>query len=64
MVVMKGKWQHGIYILLRNIVMGILAVSSDSNQDNYCVELWHYRLSHMSEHRLTALSKRGLLKGG
>ncbi|KAI4344899.1 hypothetical protein L6164_012081 [Bauhinia variegata] len=60
---MKGKRQHGIYTLLGNSVMGLVAVSSSSNQGNDCTELWHRRLGHMSEQGLTILAKKGLLDG-
>ena len=39
MVVMKGKWLHGIYTLLGNTVMGIVVASSASKKDNDCTEL-------------------------
>ena len=63
MVLMKGKWQHGIYTLLGNTVMGTMVVSYASKQENDCTELWHCRLGHISEQALIVLSKRGLLKG-
>ena len=63
MVVMKGKWQHGIYTLLRNTMIGIVVVSSASKQDNDCTKLWYCKLGHMSEQGLTVLSEKGLLKG-
>ena len=39
MVVKKGKWQHGIYTLLGNTVMGTVVVSPTSKQENDCTKL-------------------------
>ncbi|KAI4379947.1 hypothetical protein MLD38_006183 [Melastoma candidum] len=60
--VMKGKRQHGIYVLMGNTVTGTVAVSS-YEQFVDCTELWHCRLGHMNEQGLTILSKKGLLNG-
>ncbi|KAI4313020.1 hypothetical protein MLD38_037799 [Melastoma candidum] len=60
--VMKGKRQHGIYVLMGNIVTGTVAVSS-SEQSIDSTELWHCRLGHMSARGLAILSKKGLLNG-
>ena len=49
MVVMKGKWQHGVFTLLGNTMMGTVAFSLASKQDNDCTKLWYCRLGHMSE---------------
>ncbi|KAI4339466.1 hypothetical protein MLD38_024409 [Melastoma candidum] len=60
--VMKGKRQHGIYVLIGNTMTGTVAVSS-YEQSVDCTELWHCRLGHMSEQGFTILSKKRLLNG-
>ena len=49
LVMMKGKLQHGIYILMGSSVMGIVAVSHSLKQHDDCTKLWHHILGHMSE---------------
>ncbi len=63
LVVMKGRLQHGVYILIGNSVMGTVAVSSSLEKNNDQTELWHRRLGHMSEKGLAVLGKQGLLEG-
>ena len=63
MVVMKGKLQGGIYILLGSTVIGTVAVLSSERSYDDATRLWHMRLGHMSEKGMTILAGRGLLKG-
>ncbi|KAL0368440.1 UNVERIFIED_CONTAM: Retrovirus-related Pol polyprotein from transposon TNT 1-94 [Sesamum calycinum] len=61
LTMMKGKRTAGnIYKLLGNTVVGGVH-SVDLCDDN--TKLWHMRLSHLSEHRMTELHKRNLLHG-
>lgn len=45
----KGKLQHGIYILMSSYsFMGTMIVSCTKKNRNDNIELWHFRLDHMS----------------
>nr|KYP56816.1 Retrovirus-related Pol polyprotein from transposon TNT 1-94 [Cajanus cajan] len=63
LVVMKGKLQHGIYVMLGNSFQGTVFISHSLEQHVDNTELWHHRLGHMSERGLVVLSKQGLLGG-
>ena len=62
-MVMKGKLQGGIYLLLGSIVNGTATVLSFERSDGVATRLWHMQLGHMSEKGMTILAGRGLLKG-
>nr|ABA91380.1 retrotransposon protein, putative, Ty1-copia subclass [Oryza sativa Japonica Group] len=58
----KGyKYSGGDGIL--KLILGNVAVVSDSLSNSDATNLWHMRLGHMSEIGLAELSKRGLLYG-
>ena len=61
LVVMKGKLQHEIYVMLDHSFQGTVSVSHSLEQHVDNTELWHRRLGHMSERGLAVLSKQGLL---
>lgn len=63
LVVMKGKMARNLYALQGSTVLGTVAISSPINPDKDCTHVWHMRLGHMSERRMTMLSKQGLLCG-
>ena len=63
LVVMKGKLQHGIYVMLGHSFQGTVSVSHSLEQHVDNTELWHRRLAHMSERGLAVLTKQGLLGG-
>nr|KYP63829.1 Retrovirus-related Pol polyprotein from transposon TNT 1-94 [Cajanus cajan] len=63
LVVMKGKLQHGIYVMLGNSFQGTVSISHSLEQHVDNTKLWHCRLGHMSERGLAVLSKQGLLGG-
>ena len=59
MVVAKGKKCSSLYLMQTRVIdFSINAVDDDST-----VELWHNRLSHMSEKGLMILAKKNLLCG-
>ena len=49
-----------IYRILGSTVVSRVAYV-ESNDD--ATKLWHLRLGHLNEHKMTELHKRGLLKG-
>jgi len=61
MVVLKGVRSNNLYYLKGSIVTG--QVTTSTNSDNDCTQLWHLRLRHTGEKSLQALTKKGLLKG-
>nr|KYP49125.1 Retrovirus-related Pol polyprotein from transposon TNT 1-94 [Cajanus cajan] len=63
LVVMKGKLQHDIYVMLGNSFQGTVSRSHSLEQHVDNTKLWHCRLGHMSERGLVVLSKQGLLSG-
>ena len=63
MVVMKGKLQGGIYLLLGSTVNETVAILSFERTDDVTTRLWHMWLGHMSEKGMIILVGRGLLKG-
>jgi len=60
---MKGKLQHGIYVMLVSSFRGWMFVSHSLEEHLDNTKLWHHRLGHMSERGLDVLSKEGLLGG-
>lgn len=44
LIVMKGKLQHEIYVLMGSSVVGTLVTSQSLEQSNNYIELWHHRL--------------------
>nr|KYP40490.1 Retrovirus-related Pol polyprotein from transposon TNT 1-94 [Cajanus cajan] len=63
LVVMKGKLQHEIYVMLGNSFQGTVSISHSLEQQVDNTKLCHCRLGHMSERGLAVLSKQGLLGG-
>ncbi|TXG69893.1 hypothetical protein EZV62_004828 [Acer yangbiense] len=63
LVVIKGKFSNGLYVLQGSTVIGAAFVSSSSDPYLDTTHLWHMRLGYMSEDGITILSKRGLLDG-
>ena len=60
-VVIKGeKLSNNLYRLLGDTVVGGASVSTEVNSD---IQLWHFRLGHISERGLQELHKRQLLPG-
>ena len=59
LVVMKGKKINGFDTLQGSTVTSAIVVST-SKSIIETTRLWHMRLGHMSERRLTILSKQGL----
>ena len=58
---MKAQRTVGnIYRLLGSTVIGRVAFVES---DNDVTKFWHLRLGHLSDHGMTNLHKRGLLKG-
>ena len=62
MVVMKGKMQNGIYLLLGSIVNGIATILSSERSDDATTRLWHMQLNHKSEKGMIILAGRVMLK--
>ena len=61
---MKGhKQAANLYVLQGSVVTGDAAVTSSSLSDKDSTKIWHMRLGHMNEARMTELSRRGLLEG-
>ena len=61
LIVIKGRLVNGLYLLQGSIVIGVASISSSSDSDSDTTSLWHMRLGHISETRMSILNKRGLL---
>jgi len=61
MVVLKGVRRNSLYYLKGSMVTG--QVTTFTNSDNDCTQLWHMRLRHTGEKSLQVLAKQSLLKG-
>ena len=59
MVVARGKKCETLYLMRANLVKDRINVVEDEDT----IELWHQRLSHISEKGLAVLAKKGLLSG-
>ena len=59
LVVARGKKESSLYLMQAKIFKGICNAVEDEN----VVELWHKRLSHMSEKGMGLLAKKNLLSG-
>lgn len=59
LVVARGKKESSLYLMHAKIFKGICNAVEDEN----VVELWHKRLSHMSEKGMGLLAKKNLLSG-
>jgi len=57
--VMKGKLEHGLYVLEGETFTG---EASTINMKPERAEVWHRRLGHMSVQGMTELNKQGVLK--
>ncbi|KAL5543764.1 hypothetical protein UlMin_007548 [Ulmus minor] len=60
---MKGEKFRNLYKLLRDTVQGGAATATHTEPSNDNTDLWHMRLSHLSERGLNELHKRNLLNG-
>ena len=59
MIVMKGSWKNGLYMLHGETVIGLAAAATITELQR--AKLWHLRLGHMSERGMLELQKQGLL---
>src|SRR5688572_13417400 len=62
MVLMKGIRKGSLYILLGSTVTGSAAAVLNLDESD-STKLWHMRLGHMGEKRMSMLSKKGYLEG-
>ncbi|KAI4379525.1 hypothetical protein MLD38_005807 [Melastoma candidum] len=62
LVIMKAEKQRNLYFMLGEVVVGSANVSSSvvAGKEDSPV-LWHMRLGHMGERRMTALGRQGML---
>ena len=62
-VMITDRRFSGSYTLLGTTVTGAIVTASTSMLEEDLTKLWYIRLEHMSEKRMTLLSKRCLLYG-
>jgi len=61
LIIIKGKLVNGLYLLQDSTIVSAAAVSSSLDHKLDTTRLWHMHLGHMSEARMTILSKHGFL---